>query len=75
MNSTTTPIPAQFDAQTPACAAAEAAKSVQRNLEADAAWQHYQDTGLHIDGRETIAWLRSLSTPNPLAKPQARCEK
>lgn len=48
---------------------------IQRNEEADAAWRHYQDTGLHVDGRETIAWLRSLSTPNPLPKPQARCEK
>lgn len=48
---------------------------IKRNQEADAAWKHYQDTGLHVDGRETIAWLRSLSTSNPLPKPQARCEK
>lgn len=48
---------------------------IKRNQEADAAWKHYQDTGLHVDGQETIAWLRALSTPNPLPKPQARCEK
>jgi len=48
---------------------------IQRNQEADAAWKHYQDTGLHVDGQEVIAWLRSLSTLKPLPKPQARCEK
>jgi predicted transcriptional regulator len=48
---------------------------IQRNEEADAAWKHYQDTGLHVDGQDAIAWLRSLSTATPLPNPQARCEK
>jgi predicted transcriptional regulator len=48
---------------------------IQRNQEADAAWKHYQDTGLRVDGQEAIDWLRSLSTSKPLPKPQARCEK
>jgi predicted transcriptional regulator len=48
---------------------------LQRNQEADAAWKHYRDTGLHVDGQEAIAWLRSLSTSNPLPKPAVRCEK
>jgi predicted transcriptional regulator len=46
-----------------------------RNREAQAAWKHYQDTGSYYDGDDTIAWLRSLSTPIPLPKPRARCEK
>lgn len=48
---------------------------IRRNQEAEASWQHYQETGLHVDGQETIAWLRSLSTSTPLPKPQIRCEK
>lgn len=30
-----------------------------RNKEADAAWKHYQETGLHITGDEVIAWLKT----------------
>ena len=45
-------------------------EQIRRNQEADAAWKHYQDTGLHITGEEAIAWIRSWGTPNELPKPQ-----
>lgn len=48
---------------------------IRRNQEADAAWRHYQDTGLYVDGQEAANWLRSLSSARPLDKPQPRCEK
>lgn len=50
-------------------------EQARRNREADEAWKHYQDTGIYYDGEDTIAWLRSLSTPTPLPTPQARCAK
>ncbi len=50
----------------------EQEEQIRRNQEADSAWRHYQDTGLHVDGQEAIAWLRSLATANPLPKPQVR---
>ena len=53
----------------------EQEEQIRRNQEADAAWKHYQDTGLHVDGQEAIAWLRSLASANPLPKPQVRCAK
>ncbi len=44
-------------------------EQIRRNQEADAAWKHYQDTGLHITGEEAMAWIRSWGTPNQLPKP------
>jgi predicted transcriptional regulator len=38
--------------------------------EADQAWQHYQETGLHATQTEVFAWLDSLGTKNELPKPQ-----
>jgi len=40
-----------------------------RNLEADEAWHHYQETGLHATGEEVLAWLASWGTHNPLPPP------
>jgi hypothetical protein len=45
---------------------------LRRKQEADLAWKHYQNTGLHIDGQEAIAWLRSLATAHPIPKPQVK---
>lgn len=42
---------------------------IRRNQEAEAAWQHHQDTGLHATGDEVIAWIRSWGTPDALPKP------
>lgn len=39
----------------------EQEEQLRRNQEADAAWKHYQDTGLHVDGQEAIDWLRAFS--------------
>ncbi len=38
--------------------------------EADQAWQHYQETGLHATQDEVFAWLDSWGTPNELTKPK-----
>jgi predicted transcriptional regulator len=38
--------------------------------EADQAWQHYQETGLHATQTEVFTWLDSLGTKNELPKPQ-----
>lgn len=42
---------------------------MKRNQEAQAAWKHYQDTGLHVTGDEAMAWMRSWGTPDELPKP------
>ena len=42
---------------------------IRRNLEADSAWKHYQDTGLHVTGEEAVAWIESWGTPQQQAKP------
>jgi len=42
---------------------------INRNQEADAAWKHYQDTGLHVTGEEAISWIKSWGTPDELPKP------
>lgn len=42
---------------------------IKRNQEADAAWKHYQDTGLHVTGEKAIAWIKSWGTPDELPKP------
>lgn len=44
---------------------------IRRNQEAQAAWCHYQDTGLHVSGDEAIAWIQSWGTTTPLPKPTA----
>ena len=42
---------------------------IHRNQEAQAAWCHYQDTGLHVSGEEAIAWIKSWGTNSPLPTP------
>lgn len=42
---------------------------IHRNQEAQAAWYHYQDTGLHVSGDEAIAWIKSWGTTSPLPTP------
>jgi predicted transcriptional regulator len=44
-------------------------ENIRRDQEADAAWKHYQDTGLHVTGEEAIAWIKSWGRPNELQKP------
>lgn len=50
------------------------AKEVQirRDQEANAAWRHYQDTGLHVSGEQAMAWVRSWGTADELPKPVCR---
>lgn len=43
-----------------------------RNQEADAAWRHYQDTGLHVTGEEAMAWIESWGTAHQKTKPVCR---
>jgi predicted transcriptional regulator len=43
---------------------------VRRNREAEAAWQHYQETGLHATGEEVMAWVASWGTTNQLPPPE-----
>ena len=38
--------------------------------EAVAAWDEYQQTGLHVTADETTAWLRSWGTENEIEPPQ-----
>jgi len=38
--------------------------------DADKAWQHYQETGLHATSEEVLAWVDSWGTPNELPKPK-----
>lgn len=42
---------------------------IKRNQEADEAWKHYQDTGLHVTGEDAIAWIKSWGAPDELPKP------
>jgi predicted transcriptional regulator len=44
-------------------------ENIRRDQEADAAWKHYQDTGLHATGEEAMAWITSWGTPGELPKP------
>jgi predicted transcriptional regulator len=37
--------------------------------ETDAAWQHYQETGLHATQDELFAWMDSMFTDNQLPVP------
>lgn len=37
--------------------------------ETDEAWQHYQETGLHITQDELFTWMDSMFTPNELTPP------
>jgi predicted transcriptional regulator len=45
---------------------------LRRNQEADAAWTHYQDTGLHVPGDEAIAWIKSWGTASEQPTPVCR---
>jgi predicted transcriptional regulator len=47
----------------------QAETRIRRDREADAAWRHYQDTGLHVTGEEAIAWIASWGTPDELPAP------
>lgn len=38
--------------------------------DADAAWNHYQETGLHATSEEVLAWVDSWGTSNELPKPK-----
>lgn len=38
--------------------------------DADKAWQHYQETGLHATSEEAFAWIDSWGTSNELPKPK-----
>ncbi len=38
--------------------------------DADAAWQHYQETGLHATSEEVLAWMDSWGTSSELPKPK-----
>lgn len=38
--------------------------------DADKAWQHYQETGLHASSEEVLEWIDSWGTSNELPKPQ-----
>jgi predicted transcriptional regulator len=44
-------------------------EQIRHNQEAEAAWKHYQDTGVHVTGEEAIAWIQSWGAPNELPKP------
>jgi len=35
-----------------------------------AAWEHYQNTGLHLTGDETDAWLAKLEAGRRIAQPK-----
>jgi predicted transcriptional regulator len=37
--------------------------------ETDAAWQHYQETGLHVTQDELFGWMDSMFTDNQLPVP------
>jgi predicted transcriptional regulator len=41
-----------------------------RNRQADQAWRHYQETGLHVTGEEILKWVASWGTQNPLQPPE-----
>ena len=45
-------------------------EQAKRNREADEAWKHYQETGLHVTGEEVMAWLKSWGTDKPLPPPE-----
>ena len=47
-------------------------EQIRRDQEADASWRHYQDTGLHVTGKEAVAWIKSWGTPDELPKPVCR---
>ena len=37
--------------------------------EADEAWRHYEETGLHVTGDELFAWLRTWGQEPPVEPP------
>jgi predicted transcriptional regulator len=41
--------------------------------EAEASWQHYQETGLHVTGKEVGAWLATWGTDDETDAPD--CHK
>jgi predicted transcriptional regulator len=43
-----------------------------RHCEADAAWRHYQETGLHVTGEEVMKWVASWGTTDELPPPECR---
>lgn len=41
-----------------------------QNREALAAWNHYQETGLHVTAQEVTAWVESWGTNDEAAPPE-----
>jgi predicted transcriptional regulator len=41
-----------------------------QNRESMAAWNHYQETGLHVAADEVTAWIKSWGTSNELPAPK-----
>jgi len=48
-------------------------KREQLRQDALAAWQHYEETGLHVTGAEADAWLKKLEAGKRSAPP--KCHK
>lgn len=38
--------------------------------DAEASWQHYKETGLHLTGEEVIAWLETWGTDDERSVPE-----
>jgi predicted transcriptional regulator len=38
--------------------------------DADKAWQHYQETGLHATSEEVFSWIESWGTSTEIPKPK-----
>lgn len=50
---------------------AESESTQQWNAQAQASWQHYQETGLHASAEEVTRWVASWGTDNELPMPVA----
>ena len=44
-------------------------KRAQFARDADASWQHYKETGLHLTGEEVDAWLQQLEDGHDVEPP------
>ena len=49
----------------------ESEATSQWNAQAQSAWQHYQETGLHATGDEVTRWIASWGGEHELAAPAA----
>jgi predicted transcriptional regulator len=50
---------------------AESEATSQWNAQAQASWQHYQETGLHATGEEVMRWVASWGADGELPAPVA----